>query len=72
MLQVAELLTTLSKSSRHPTFDFLNFCFRSPKHQSGANLVWPTIMNDISIFLLSPDRTLHARYSIMKLLKRPT
>ena len=35
---------TLTLSSRQSTLERRNLCFfRRPKHQSGANLVWPTI-----------------------------
>ena len=48
-------------SAKQPTFVLRNLCLKSPKHQSGANLVWPTNIKDISILLLSPARTRHAR-----------
>jgi len=38
--------TTRARSSKHPTSDFLNFCFSRPKHQSGANFVWLTFFTD--------------------------
>ena len=64
----ADWSTTRTRSSRHPTSVFLNFCFSRPKHQSGANFVWPTSKNDISILLLSPHITRQAKYCMTNLI----
>lgn len=68
VLTVAESFTTFTKSSRHPTDVLLNFCLRSPKAQSGENLVWPTIMKLISMLELRPAKTRQARYCMTNLL----
>ena len=51
-LTVADSFTTPTKSVRPPTFVLLYFFLRSPKHQSGLNLVWPGIMNESVISFL--------------------
>ena len=66
-LMEAESSTTFTRSCRHPTSVLLNRCFRRPNAQSGANLVWPTIMKLISTCLLRPAITRHAKYCIIKL-----
>ena len=60
----ADFSTTLAISAKHPILVRRKVCFNKPKHQSGANLVWPTIMNEISIRSFSPVRTRHVRYCI--------
>ena len=56
-----------ARSARQPTFVLLKRCLRSPNAQSGANLVWPTIMKLISTLSFRPAITLHARYCMTKL-----
>ena len=43
----------------------LNFFFKSPKHQSGANFVCPVSINNTRVSSLRPLCTLHIRYHIM-------
>ena len=71
-LMEAEFSTTFTRSCRHPTSVLLNRCFRRPNAQSGANLVWPTIMKLISTCLLRPAITRHAKYCIIKSCKHRT
>ena len=66
-LTQAESSTTLTRSSTHPTSVLLKVCLRRPNAQSGANLVWPTIIKLISTCLLRPAITRHAKYCIIKL-----
>ena len=61
----ADSFTTPTKSARPPTSVLLYFFFRSPKHQSGLNFVWPGIMNESVISLCWPVITLHRRYCTM-------
>ena len=63
-LTSADSSTTLTMSSRQPTFVRGNALFSRLKHQSGANLVCPTIKRDTVMLSLSPAITLHARYCI--------
>ncbi len=58
----ADSFTTFAMSARHPILVRRNLCLNKPKHQSGANLVCPTNMKEISILSFSLARTLHARY----------
>ena len=39
-----------------------SLCFRRPKHQSGENFVWPTIMKLRVMLSKRPIRTFHAQY----------
>ena len=58
-LGVADSLTTLTMSSKQPTFDLLKCHLKRPKHQSGENLVWPTGKNDILMSSCRPHETLY-------------
>ena len=51
---VVLLLVSWTMSSRHETDVLLYFCFNRPKHQSGANLVWPTTMKFRLMFRWRP------------------
>ena len=62
----AEVSTTLTMSSRQLILVRRYACFNRPKHQSGENLVCPTIRNDNVIFLLRPTKTRQARYCMTK------
>ena len=53
-------------SAKHPTLVQRKRCLTKPKHQSGANLVCPTSINEISILSLSPARTRHVKYCMTK------
>ena len=57
----AKQLTTPSNSLGQETFVRRNRCLRRPKHQSGENLVWPTIKKERLIFWFRPTITLHIR-----------
>ena len=57
-----DLLTELAISSRVSIFVRQYFRFAKPKHQSGANFVWPTGRNVYSIFLCNPAFVLHDTY----------
>ena len=61
MLASAEMLTTCSSSERQDTFMRRKRCLSRPKHQSGANLVWPTMRKERLTWLWSPTITLHIR-----------
>ena len=52
MVDSAEPSTILTRSSRQSTLIFLKRCFNSPKAQSGANFVWPTIKKDMVMDLM--------------------
>ena len=54
------------KSSRQLTGVTRNRCFRRPNHQSGENLVCPTIMNEISMEQWRPFNTRHMKYCKIK------
>ncbi len=53
-LQTADLSTTLAISVRLPIHVLLYRCFIRPKHQSGANFMWPTTINEIGAFVCRP------------------
>ena len=55
-------MTTSTTSSRELTKVRRYLCLNRPKHQSGANFVWPTSMKDIRTVRCSPVSTRQARY----------
>ena len=55
-LQSADELTTWAIVSRLPTFILLYLCLSNPKHQSGANFMWPTRRNECYVSVLFCDR----------------
>ena len=54
-------------SSRLSILVCQNFRLNEPKHQSGANFIWPANMNDKVIFWWCPVLTCHRRYCSMAL-----
>ncbi len=52
-LHTADHLCNLSEAVSEAA-EFCSPCFRRPKHQSGANLVWPTTINDMVILVCRP------------------
>ena len=61
-LTAADDSTTRTMSSKHPILVRPYACFNRPKHQSGKNLVCPTMRKDRVMDLFRPDKTRHARY----------
>ena len=60
----ADFSTTRAISSRHPILVLRYSCLKRPKHQSGENLVCPTMRKERVMDLFRPDKTRHARYCI--------
>ena len=55
--------TTPAISSKVLTFVLLTSRLNRPKHQSGANFMWPTSKNDVVISLCTTVITLHSKYA---------
>ena len=65
-LAVEDASTSSAMSDMQDTLDRRNLRLMRPKHQSGANLVWPASMKWMLMVVCWPDKTRHARYCSMK------